>query len=125
MDTITELRILFSVALILWLIVSFTTIPFYIIAMRRIGSRFGVKIPFVVGLTVMGIANLFETTFFFYVVWFNLSEGWSHLALLSIPGSLIVRAFAHGLTAWAVLLRDWTSFGDFWAEVLAEFRRQR
>lgn len=99
MTDIEELRLGFTIAFILWVIVGSVTTWFYIRAMRRVGGK-----PFLLGSTCLTIANMFEVTFFTYAVWFDLGVTTTHIALLTIPYGLAFRAVAYAIQGIGVHL---------------------
>lgn len=96
MSDTAQLQILFTIGLVLWIGVAAYTLPKYYRGLRRAGG-----IPFLAGMVGLTVANLFEVAFFTYVIWVDPGLGVKHIALLSIPGWIIVRGIAHALVGYA------------------------
>lgn len=99
MEIVIELRWGFTIALVTSVLVFIITTPTYILAWREEKRR----LPFVSGMIGLQTWNVFKSSFFFYVIWFDLTSTTSHMALLLIPIGITFRNLMHALIAYGAI----------------------
>jgi hypothetical protein len=94
------MRLLFTVALLAWLIAGALFTTRYLVALIEERGR----LPFVLGAVWLAASNTFETALYWYIVWFDIDNAeLTRIALFVIPIGLASQAVAHMVIAWWVL----------------------
>lgn len=95
MTLVEQLQWLFLIDLCIWVLVGCLTFPAYVMTLRRDGI-----LPYVSGLLVLSVANVLETGYFTWVIWFATGQAQTDFALRLIPIAGILRGISIAAIVW-------------------------
>lgn len=98
MDFEAQIKLLFTLAFVLWVIAAIVATRAYVIAYVESTDK---RLPFICGAIWLGLSSLFESAFYAATIWFEWEHG-TRWAIRMIPTALISQAIVFTIIGiWA------------------------